>query len=565
MPLLRALLYLRLMTVRNIALSRLRRLKQPKYLIGFIAGAAYLWFIFLRRLGPGSPGSGPALAGIFHEGFVEFFAAAILSIFVLCIWVFPGEQPGLPFSEPEVAFLFAAPLSRQQLIHYKLLDGLVTSLLSALFFTVMSTGLRHGWVGAFRHFGAWWILNANLTLHQSVASFSISRLSALGLGSRMRRVLLLAGGAALVIGLLIFSFYADAQQLKFLLWPARLIVRPFLAPDVFTYALAMVPPLGLLVLQYFYVHRMESPFEEASIVRAQKTADTIARVRAGKSVRLGSGPAKARREPFRLGPRLPPEFALLWKNLMAAPSYLNRKVFVGAAVVIYVGVRWLQSQPGLGSNFALAFGVVALVLLGYLLVFGPQLARNDLRGDLLHADMLKAWPLPGWRVVLGSVLAPTMLLASIAWLLVFAAALAFYPGHGKVLWLTPQLRVAGVVAITVILPALCALQLLVPNAATMLFPAWAPTGRPATGGMDVMGQRMIFFIGQFLCLLLVLMPAIFTAWFTWFITQWVIGSAAAVLLAVVPVLGILALELWLGVHWIGLRFEVLDISAELRP
>ncbi len=567
MPLLRALLYLRLTTVRNIALSRLRRLKQPKYLFGFLAGAAYIWFIFLRHLGTGGGSHGPAapFGGMFGDTTVEFFAAAILSIFVLLIWVFPSEQPGLPFTEAEVAFLFPAPLSRRQLIHYKLLDGLITSLLSALFFTVMSIGLRHGWLGALRHFGAWWILNANLSLHQSAAAFSISRLSALGLGSRLRRGLLLGAAAVIALGLLFFSFYSDVTQLKFLLWPARLFVRPFLAPDLLSYALALVPLLGLLVLQYLYVHRMEAPFEEASIARAQKTAETVANMRAGKGVRFGSGKVKARGEPFRLGSRLPPEFALLWKNLMAAPPYLNRKMFVGAAVVIYIAVRWLQSLPPPTSKFAVAFGVISLVLLGYLVVFGPQLARNDLRGDLLNADMLKAWPLPGWRIVLGSLLAPAMILASIAWLLVFAAALAFYPGAGKMLWLTPQLRIAGVIAITVVLPALCMLQLLVPNAATLLLPAWAQTGRPTTGGMDVMGQRLIFFVGQFLCLLAVLLPAIFLGWFTYFITQWLIGSAAAVLLAVVPVLAIIGVELWLGLHWVGLRFEALDISAELRP
>jgi len=214
----------------------------------------------------------------------------------------------------------------------------------------------------------------------------------------------------------------------------------------------------------------------------------------------------------------------------------------------------------------MALGLVALALLAYLLLFGPQLARFDLRGDLLYADMLKAWPLPGWRVVLGGMLAPALVLSAIAWVLLFTAALGIAPPPGKAVWLTPQLRVAIVAAVTVVLPVLCGLQLLVPNGATLLFPAWAPaTNRASAGGMDVLGQRMIFFLGQLICLLLALLPAGLAGGLTIFLTQWVIGAPAAVLLAALPVLAILATELWLGLHWVGLRFEALDISAELRP
>ena len=564
MALLRALLYLRLTSLANLVRSRLLRLRQPKYLLGAIAGAAYVWFFFIRGLGPRSNSQSLALA--FGDGRAEIFAAIILSIFILLIWVLPSDAPGLSFSEPEVAFLFPAPLSRAQLIHYKLLDGLVTSLLGAIFFAVVSTGLRHGWLEALRHFGAWWALNANLALHQSVAAFAISRLSAHGVNQAWRRAIVLVWAFALIGIVWVFLFGHRADSIAWMLWPARLVVRPFLVDHAGLYVLALLPPLGLLALQYFTVHRLATPFEEASIVRAQKTAEVVANLRAGKAVHLGGGKQRARPDPFRLGPRLPAEFALLWKNLLVAPSYLNRKVFLGAIVLVAGGLAWLRGQPQIdGPKIAMAIGIIALVLLAYLLLFGPQLARFDLRGDLLHADMLKAWPLPGWRVVLGGLLAPTLLLSGIAWVFVFTAAVGLAPTAGKAIWLTPQLRLAAVAAITVILPALCALQLLVPNGATLLFPAWAQTGRASTGGMDVMGQRMIFFVGQFICLLLALLPAVLAGGSTIFLTQWLIGAPAAVLLAALPVLVILLVELWLGLHWVGLKFEALDISAELRP
>jgi ABC-2 type transport system permease protein len=326
-----------------------------------------------------------------------------------------------------------------------------------------------------------------------------------------------------------------------------------------------LPAVGLVVVHYFWIHRMETPFEEASIALAQKRGETIARLRSGRGLRLG-GKARAKSGPFRLSDRLPVEAAFLWKNLMVAPAYLNRKVFLGAAVVICVGMTWLKGQSDLdGPKIAAVIGVVALVFLVYLLVFGPQLARNDLRGDVMNADMLKAYPLPGWRILLGSLLAPTVLLTGIAWLLLLAASLSVAPSAGKALWLTPQLRVITGLALAVLMPALCAVQLLVPNAATLLFPAWSQTSRNMGGGMDVMGQRLIFFAGQLVCLVVALLPAVALGGGTIFLTQWLIGPPAAVALAVVPVLAVFLGDVWLGVRLLGPRFDRLDISAELRP
>ena len=123
---------------------------------------------------------------------------------------------------------------------------------------------------------------------------------------------------------------------------------------------------------------------------------------------------------------------------------------------------------------------------------------------------------------------------------------------------------AGIVA-AIIMPALCAVQLLVPNAATLIFPAWSQSSRNMSGGMDVMGQRLIFFAGQFVCLVVALLPALIIGGGTIFLTQWLVGLPVALILAVLPVLAVFAGELWFGVWLLGPRFERLDISAELRP
>jgi hypothetical protein len=564
MRVLEALLYLRLTSLRNRLTSQLRRLRQPKYLFGAIAGAASVWFFLFRHTTrPGGPNQ--VFNALLGPGQLEVIAAVVLTLFLALIWVTPGENPGLAFTEAEVAFLFPAPLARRQLIHYKLLDGLIMSLVGAFFFMLIAGGLNSGLLGALRRLGAWWSLNANLSLHQTAAALTIARLSRAGVRASLRRVVIVVGLVLLVATAVGFALSSGAASAEWLLWPARLAVRPFLAGDTREYLLSLVPAFGLVVLHYFWIHRLEAPFEEASIALAQKRGETAARLRSGRGLRLG-GKAKARLGPFPLADRLPVEAAFLWKNLMVAPAYLNRKVFLAAVALVVFGLRWLKQQPDIdGPKIAAVAGFMALVLLGYLLVFGPQLARNDLRGDLLNADMLKAYPLPGWRILLGSLLAPTVMLTAIAWLFLLIAALGVVPPAGKALWLTPGLRITAGGALALLMPFLCAVQLLVPNAAALVFPAWSQNARNMAGGMDVMGQRLIFFAGQLICLIFALLPAVVLAGLTIFLTQWLIGLPAAVALATVPVLLIFAGEVWLGVRLLGPRFDRLDLSSELRP
>ncbi len=565
MHLLRALLYLRLQSIRNLLGVRLRRLKQPKYAFGLLAGLAYFWFFFLRhavRSGPG--GVGPALGAVFG-GHVEIIAAVVLSLFVILIWVLPDDHPGLAFTEAEVAFLFPAPLTRRQLIQYKLLDGLAMSLFGAMFFTLLSSGLRLGLGGALLRLGAWWSLNANLSLHQTAAALTISRLTRAGFDTVMRRVVFIAAAVITLVVMIVIAVNTGIDGLKWLLLPARLAVAPFLATTPAAYLLALLPAFGLVAVHYFWILQLEGPFEDATIVRARKRGETVARLREGRGLRLGTGPTKARREPFRLADRLPPEFALLWKNLMAAPPYLNRHLFAGAGVVLAFGVLWLERSKPPAANAA---GFIALAFLAYVLAFGPQLARNDLRGDLLNIDMFKAYPLPGWRILLGSLLAPAVALTGICYLLLLVAALGLRPSAEAAAWFTPQFRLTAALSVAAVLPALTAVQLLVPNAATLIFPAWAQTTRHASGGgVDVLGQRLIFFAGQMLCLLGAVLPAALVAGFIVFVgtALFDLSLATTVALSVVPVLGIFIFEVCLGVYLLGPRFEQLDISAELRP
>jgi hypothetical protein len=84
-------------------------------------------------------------------------------------------------------------------------------------------------------------------------------------------------------------------------------------------------------------------------------------------------------------------------------------------------------------------------------------------------------------------------------------------------------------------------------------------------GLDVLGQRLLFFAGQFVLLALGLLPALLAAAITFFVANLLAGPIVAAPLAWILVLSILGVEVWAGVRWLGERFARFDLSSELRP
>jgi hypothetical protein len=133
-----ALFYLEFHSRLNRLRSRLRRLRQPKYLFGAIVGGVYFYFYFFRFLiqrRQAGRAASPIPPG--HGELVEALAALIFLVMLLLMWIFPRERAALHFTEAEVAFLFPAPVGRRTLINFKLLKSQAAILLSALFMTLI--------------------------------------------------------------------------------------------------------------------------------------------------------------------------------------------------------------------------------------------------------------------------------------------------------------------------------------------------------------------------------------------------------------------------------------------
>jgi ABC-2 type transport system permease protein len=581
-----ALLYLRFVSLRNAALSRLRRLRQPKYLVGAIVGAAYVYFAFVRQTRRDF-GRNIAVATDGMSGEAVHIAlivmAVLFSLGVLLCWVWPRSRAALRFSEAEIAFLFPAPIARRSLIHYRLANLQFRLLITALIIAAISVTWSFLQSNFAVRVAGWWLIFATLSLHTMGSSFVITRLLDRGVTS-LRRQLWIAGAALAVLSvaaatvwqelhlpgpadiadLAAFTAYVaslfDTGFLYWLLLPGKWVVQPLLAPNLSSFAATLGPALLVYAVHYWWVLRTEVSFEEGSIAKAQRRAARLATLRGGKLT--SGGKPKARRAPFDVSKTKRPEFAFLWKNLLSTADYLRPRTAVVAAGLLTAVCLWLNSRPDYNAlRFVVA--AVAVFVAAYMVVLGPQFARQDLRRDLGNTDILKTYPLRGWQVVLGQLLTPLAIVTVLTWLALLVAALT---GHSERLpVLTPALMTGGAVYIALAVPPLVALQLVVVNGAAVLFPAWVQaSGDRSVQGLEVMGQRIFFLAGQLFLTALALLPAVLVGGLLWFALQWLTGDIVAIAAGGIAVLGVLVAEVGLGIAWLGARFDNFDLAHELR-
>ena len=580
-----ALFYLQFNSVKNRTVMRFKRLKQPKYLIGLVFGAIYFYFYFFRFLlmPRGRMGGASSMANAIPTDpiFYESIGALILFGIVLLAWVVPHQRAALAFTEAEVAFLFPAPVSRKSLIHFKLMRSQLAILFTVLFLTLLSNRFGGAGRGLIRAAG-WWVILLTLNLHFLASSFALTRLMDRGLSNWKRRVAVLLLVALAVGGVVAWavrstpeltsgdlanvrslSDYFDqvmvSGPLPYLLYPFRLVVKPYLAADWISFLNAIWPALLLMLAHYIWVIRADVAFEEASVEASKKLAEKVAAMRAGNRGALTK--FKKKRAPFNLQPRGWPLIALLWKNLINAGGAFTARTWISIAVALIVMALALRGTMA-RSNWTMLVGMFTAMVGAWALLIGPQIVRQDFRQDLPNMDLLKGFPLRGWQVALGQILAPTIILTGVHWLLLVIAVACACAMPAEIMRIPPLLALAIGAGLAMVLPGLNLISLLIPNGAVLLFPAWFQTGKDAPTGIEATGQRIVFALGQFLAYGLSLIPAVAAFFGVFLLTQFFAGDAVAVIAASFATALVLLAEAGLGVMLLGSLFERFDLSKE---
>jgi hypothetical protein len=564
-----AFVYLVLCSARNRFRTRLKRLRQPRYLVGFIVGGLYLYFIFIGPVGR-SPGRGgpPGWSVESMAGMMTVGLSVLLFVGVALAWLLPGRRRAIEFTRPEVQFLFTAPVSRRELIHYKLVRGQFGAFVSSVIFALL---FRPGSLGRGLMVAAGlWLAFGLINLHLTGVALSRASLVEHGASGRRRFGLpaLVVLGAVLTVGGTVAAAWPALAALTSgravldevvrllttgvagaVLWPFRMLATlPFASSSDATLR-ALGPVAGLYVLNYLWVVRSETAFEEASAESAEKRArhPLAEKPKVRKSIAT----------PFRLAARGRVETAILWKNLILVSRYVSlRLLFRMLPLVIVFGVMFSEAGE---RGLAQAAGAIAAGLLVMTVMIGPMMARNDLRQDLANLAVLKTWPVTGATLLRGQVLAPVMLLSGLAVLLIVAAG-SLLSGVIAKAGVTTWALLGYVAAAVILAPALILGQVVLQNAIAVFFPAWVSTSGTRARGIDVMGQRILLTFGTFLGLLVGLIPAGLAAG----VTGAALYAISGRVIAVIPALAgaaVILVECWVATQLLGAVLDRTDISA----
>ena len=519
-----AALYLSRRSLANALRRRLARLGQPKYLIGFIAGLLYFSWLIVRPGGQRPAGGGGTLFPAL-EGLGEVMAVAGIAALVLFTWIFGSAETPFTFQLAETDFLFTAPLTRRQVIHFRLLRTQLPLLVSALF-AVLVFSRGHVNAAVPLRVAALWLLYLTLQLHHAGAALLRGSLAQQGMTGVRRKLVTLAGlvavaaavwwglrdavpqvlaawGEGAAAGAAELSRALHHGVLGVALWPLFAATGPLLAAGPGGGEFLARLPAALLVAgaHYVWVVRSTLAFEEAAVEHAAKVARRVEAMRRGRVEVTRRPQSGAPRTHILLAPTGSPAAAIVWKNVTGA----LREFRVHTLVLLVALVAATGVVLGERAGAAELIAILSLALTGLVLLFGPLTLRYDLRRDLELLDVLKSWPVRGRDLVGAEVLAPALLVSGVAalgWCGAFAASLASHvalPPAGD--------RLAILVAVLAVTPAVVTVLFLVQNAAALLFPAWTAIGPERATGFEATGQRILSFVGTAFALVVAVLPA----------------------------------------------------------
>ena len=580
-----ALGYLVTRSFVNGVLFRLRRLRQPKYLLGAILGAAYFYFYFGRFLAvsrmPWGAESGPASPhGLEIGAAILFVATIVLS------WILPASRAAIAFTEAEIAFLFPAPITRRTLVIMRLVKSQFALLLFSAFMTLLS-GRFHLGSEVWMRIGGWWVIMNTLNMHRLGASFALQRLRERGMADGKRRVLVVLVLVAFVAlvefmrrslppppdlatalrgGGEITNYIVQLLHtgpLRYVLAPFKLVVAPNFAHEGVTFLRALLPALGIMALHFIWVVRADVSFEDASIEAAKKRAAFLA-ARGRGELRARGKSDKARTPLWRLRPTGFAPIAFIWKSLLKSGGRRTLGRWAAFFAVLAAGAFALGrvedlTKPLVVTAFIIGGGCYIALLISFVMI--GQLSAAQLRQGIATMDLLKTYPIPGWQIALGELAGPVLLGSLMQWcslgigLMLLSIAPPLHPHLGTIT------AIAGGIAL--LLPIFNLSTAILPCAGALLYPGWFRPQESTGPGIENTGMKLILGIAQLLAVVVAMIPVAFFGAVAFFaVAKFTTATEWPALAAGGTALLILAMETGLGIAWLGSLYDEFDVSSE---
>ncbi|MEP7028600.1 MAG: hypothetical protein ABI960_08385, partial [Candidatus Eisenbacteria bacterium] len=454
-----------------------------------------------------------------------------------------------------------APITRRQLVQYKLLQAQIAILFGALisaFFAGARLNEPSGWARLL----AIWLFFAIGHQHGIGAAFVRTDLIEAGWSAVRRRLV-----SIVVVLTVVFAVVASAQEAWFalaraagswigpdwetsskgfgavsqalahagssglagiMLWPFLALPRLLLANTPAEFLRYGGIGAVILLLHYLWVLRADTSFEEASLELSQK----VAARRAARLESVQRGGRLARRAggfPWKLSPTGRPEVALIWKNLVNLSRVTPLRALFALAAFLFAMLTWTIQMAHAREGLWLLAALLAAQVAAFTSVFGPVFLRNDLREDLFRIDAIKTMPIAGHAVVWAEIIGSWVVLAALQWAMIlvgmFALVMSAASSVGEVS--APWLFASGAAAIFV-LPSLTLVAVALQNALVVIFPAWVQVGSQRGRGFEASGTRILTLFGTLFALGVVALPAAASGGVAaWLLSRW-LGPACLI-------------------------------------
>lgn len=464
---LRLLVWLKL---RGALRAQARRLRRPRNWIFLLVGIGLfaLWIFNVVVLG--SLRSSRA-----HDPESEFaWTRLLIAVTGLLTLVGSFNHRGLYLPKQEIELAFSAPLSRSDLVRYRLTTNLLRSMIAGV---IVGLGagrkLEHpgyAFAGVFAMLMFLPIVGQAAAILLGDAENRWTRLA-----SRIpARAITLVLAVALVLVVLELGtdrggFLTDLVQsstgdsiqdqgwyrsrlVQALLWPTLPWAHAINAAGPAEFAAWFGLCAALWVLAFEATARLGVDFRELSLATSADVARRLRRMRSG-----GAGVASSKADAHSAGWRVPwllgrgPFGAIAWLKLAAMTRKARGTLLFSLLVVGFVAVGFpLMFERGHGlsdpeiaaKNSLLASAMIAAVGSMYLAAG----LRFDFRQDLELMDLVKTWPVHSARIFLATIL-PEVLLISVllaAAILVRSAFTGFQPVILAILLFQPLLTFAWI-------------------------------------------------------------------------------------------------------------------------
>jgi hypothetical protein len=443
---------------------------------------------------------------------------AVLLLYCLMNVIISPRERAIYFSPGEVNFLFTGPFGRREILGYKIVLTLLVSIPSTL---ILAAVVR---VHAASFLTAYVTLLLAVLFQQLFGM--VVNLVAGSIGARAftrgRRVLLVA---VIIVGAVILLQSAGAPARwrspglreaataspiwQTIATPLRWFFEAFLAeriwPDLIEYAsLAMLVNLALLVV----VFALDAHYMEASAAASARIYSQIQRFRRGGMAAAGRGGTALFRIPDLpywggVGP-------LLWRQLTTAARGMGRLALVLGLVGLFV-VMPLLAQHDEGESRTPAAMLALLVV--WLTVFLTQLVPFDFRGDVDRIAALKVLPISAWRLAIGQLLTPVLLVTGAQWA-TLAAGKVLRPEEGEIL-----------LVLAAFAPPFNFLLFALENLLFLRFPMRVMASAP--GDFQAVGRNLLFAGAKMAVLTTVGAAAVGLGMAAWLTTRLLLGVASS--------------------------------------